>query len=79
MFPILQIGPLAIQTPGLFLLISIWIGLSLAGKRAHLHNLQPELLDNLVLAALAGFIVGGRFFYVAENLSTFLASPFDIF
>lgn len=78
MFPILQLGPLAIQTPGLFLLLSVWIGLSLAGKRAHWHSLDSEKLDNLVLAALAGFVLGGRFFYAAANWSAFASSPLDI-
>ena len=78
MFPILQLGPLAIQTPGLFLLLSVWIGLSLAGKRAHWHSLDSEKLDNLVLAALAGFVLGGRFFYAAAHWSAFASSPLDI-
>lgn len=78
MFPILQLGPLAIQTPGLLLLLAVWIGLSLADKRAHWHNLDSEKLDNLVLAALAGFVLGGRFFYVAANWSAFASSPLDI-
>lgn len=79
MFPTLQLGPLAIQTPGLCLLVAVWIGLSLAGKRAHLHNVSSEMLDNLVLVSLAGFILGGRFFYVIENLSLFLKLPLNIF
>lgn len=78
MFPTLQLGPLAIQTPGLFLLISVWLGLTLAGKRASWHNLNSDTLDNLVLASLAGFIVGGRLVYVGMNLSAFLAAPLDI-
>ncbi|MEW5939006.1 MAG: prolipoprotein diacylglyceryl transferase family protein [Chloroflexota bacterium] len=79
MFPILQLGPLAIQTPGLLLLVSIWIGLTLAEKRAPWHNLHAETLDNLVLAALAGFVAGGRLVYAGLNFSSFLASPLDIF
>jgi prolipoprotein diacylglyceryltransferase len=78
MFPIIQLGPLAIQTPGLFLLISIWIGLSLAGKRSQEHGIHSEVLDNLVLTSLAGFVIGGRLVYVLGNISTFMASPFDL-
>lgn len=78
MFPLLQLGPLAIQTPGLFLLVSVWVGLSLAGKRSAQHGIYAEALDNLVLASLAGFIIGGRLLYVAGNFSIFLASPLDI-
>ena len=78
MFPILQLGPLAIQTPGLLLLASIWIGLSLAEKRSAASGIAPEILDNLVLTSLAGFIIGGRLFFVAANMSVFFASPLDI-
>lgn len=79
MFPTLQLGPLAIQTPGLCLLVAVWVGLSLADKRAHLHGVSADMLDNLVLASLGGFILGGRLFYVIENLSLFLNSPLNIF
>jgi prolipoprotein diacylglyceryltransferase len=79
MFPTLQIGPLALQTPGLFLLISIWVGLTLAGKRATWHGIESEMLDNLVMTALAGFVIGGRIAYVGLHLSAFVASPLDIF
>ena len=79
MFPILHLGPLAIQTPGLFLILSVWLGLTLTEKLAHAHGVQPDVLDNLVMAALAGFVIGGRVIYVGAHLTTFLASPLDIF
>lgn len=78
MFPTLQLGPLAIQTPGLCLLIAAWVGLSLADKRAHLCNISSDTLDNLVLVSLGGFILGGRLFFVMENLTLFLRSPLNI-
>ena len=78
MLPILNIGPLAVQTPGLLLLIAVWVGLSLAGKRSHHSGIASETLDSLVLASLTGFVLGGRLFYVVGNLNTFLASPLDI-
>ena len=34
MFPVLQIGPLALQTPGLLILIGIWVGLSVMERFA---------------------------------------------
>jgi prolipoprotein diacylglyceryltransferase len=78
MFPILQIGPLAVQTPGLLVLISIWLGLSLAGKHARDYSLPSETLNNLVLTMLVAFLLGGRASYVVANLSAFLTSPLDM-
>ena len=78
MFPFIQLGPLALPAPEVILLISIWVGLSLAGKRAQLHGLESEKLDTLVLSGLGGFVIGGRFFYVAANFSAFAESPLDI-
>jgi len=78
MFPILNIGPAAIQTAGLILIASVWVGISLAEKRAHLHGLRGETLDNILLPALIGFIVGGRLAYVLANLPLFRATPIDI-
>ncbi len=79
MLPILQLGPLAIQTPGLILLLGIWIGLTVAGRRAASHGLTSESLDNLVLTALLAFVIGGRLAFVAVNFTTFQSSPLDAF
>jgi hypothetical protein len=48
MFPILQIGPLAIQVPGLIILAGLWLGLSLAERRAKKRESNPSVLYNLV-------------------------------
>jgi len=79
MFPTIHIGPLVLQSPGLFLLLGVWVGLSLAGKRAHWHNMESNALDNLIMAMLIGFILGGRLIFIAANISTFSNSPLDIF
>lgn len=79
MFPFIQLGPLALPAPEVILLASIWIGLSLAGKRAAWHAVESDKLDYLVLTALGGLVVGGRLFYVAANFSVFAESPLDIF
>lgn len=79
MFPILHIGPLAVQTPGLFLLLGIWVGLTLAGKRAAALGLKSDSLDNLAMAALAAFVIGGRLIFVLTNLALFRDKPLDVF
>lgn len=79
MFPVLQIGPLVVQAPGLFLLLGVWVGLNLAGKRAQASALQSSALDNLIMFMLSGFLIGGRLVFIAANFSTFQNSPLDIF
>lgn len=79
MFPILHIGPLAVQAAGLFVLASIYIGMILTEKRAARSGLKSASLDNLILLALFGFLAGGRIFFALTHLDSFRASPLDIF
>jgi phosphatidylglycerol---prolipoprotein diacylglyceryl transferase len=79
MFPVIQIGPLAVQAAGLFVLASIWIGMTLTEKRAAHSGLNSASLDNLILFALLGFLTGGRLSFTLQNWDSFRASPLDIF
>lgn len=78
MFPILQIGPLAVQVPGLILLGSIWLGLLLAEKNAKHHNIDSANLYNLILIALTSGIVGARITYVLRYSGVFAENPFSL-
>ncbi len=78
MFPILQIGPVALQAPGLILLISLWIGITLAEKSAKLHGLSAENLSNLILIALLSGIIGARLIYAADYPSAFAENPLNL-
>lgn len=75
MFPILQLGPLAIQVPGLVLLAGIWFGLSLAERYARKHRIDPEALYNLIFTALVAGVVSARLVYAARFPAAFAASP----
>jgi phosphatidylglycerol:prolipoprotein diacylglycerol transferase len=79
MFPVIQIGPLAIQSAGLFLLASLWIGITLTEKRAIHSGLKSASLDNLILFALFGFLAGGRLSFALQHWDSFRSSPLDIF
>jgi phosphatidylglycerol:prolipoprotein diacylglycerol transferase len=79
MLPILQIGPLALQTPGLILLIGIWAGLWLAERQSPRHGVEPSHLYNLVLVAMLSGLVGGRVLYMLFYPSAFAASPRSVF
>lgn len=77
MFPVIQLGPLAVQTPGLILLSSIWIGMLLAEKHATHNRLKPPSISNLILFSLISFLVGGRLTYATLHWDSFHNSPLD--
>jgi phosphatidylglycerol:prolipoprotein diacylglycerol transferase len=78
MLPILQIGPLAIQTPGLILLFGLWIGLYLSEKFAVKKDMDPGILYHLVFWGLISALIGARLGYIAEYPQAFFASPLSI-
>ena len=67
MLPTLQIGPLAIQTPGLILLIGIWFALDLADRQAPLFEQNGNRIFTLLIFILAGGLVGARLVFAAEK------------
>jgi phosphatidylglycerol---prolipoprotein diacylglyceryl transferase len=79
MFPTLQLGPLALQTPGLILLAGLWLGLWLANKSKVDPELPPAALDNATLLAILAGLLGARLTFVLANLQAFLADPWSIF
>ena len=79
MFPIIQIGPMALQAPGLILLIGLWIGLILSEKLAVRFNTQPNQIYNLVFTALIAGLIGARLSYILQNIEAFLESPISVF
>lgn len=79
MFPILQLGPLAIQIPGLLLLLGVWVGLWLAEKEAIRLNLSADAIYNLAFTGLVAGVVGARVVYVLRYLSTYAADPLGVF
>ena len=78
MFPILQIGPLAIQLPGLVLLVGLWIGTMLAESETTRFELDPGQISNMIFIALAAGIVGARLGYAFKYLDLYLNEPVNL-
>ena len=72
MYPILQIGPLAIQLPGLLLLVGLWIGTQIAERETARYKLDPGLISNMIFIALAAGIVGARLGYALKYIDLYL-------
>jgi phosphatidylglycerol:prolipoprotein diacylglycerol transferase len=78
-FPVLQLGPLAIQTAGLFLLLGLWIGLSLSDKYCREFSIQPQALDQFFMLDLLAGVIGARLVYVIRYPQAFISSPLSLF
>lgn len=78
MLPVLNIGPLAIQTGGLILLLGVWIGLLSSEKTAPKVGVDSDRLYHLALVGLLAGIVGARLTYVARHPDAFAGNLFAI-
>jgi phosphatidylglycerol:prolipoprotein diacylglycerol transferase len=78
MFPILQIGPLAIQLPGLLLLLGVWLGTLMSERVARQNQISASAVSNMIFYALIGGILGARLGYVLRFLELYLQSPLGI-
>ena len=78
MFPILQVGPLAVQTPGLVLLLGLWLGLTLSERFAARRDVDPDLVSNFFLVVLVASVVGARLGYAAMYPAIFGANPLNL-
>lgn len=78
MFPIINIGPLAIQAPGLILLAGIWLGLLLSEKYIERYNIPSKIFNNLVFLYLISGLLGARLFYVIQYFDIFFKNPLSI-
>jgi phosphatidylglycerol---prolipoprotein diacylglyceryl transferase len=78
MLPVLQIGPLALQTPGLVLLLGLWLGLMASERFAIRVNFDSNRLYNLVFTGLIGGILGGRVLFALSYPEAFSDSPISL-
>ncbi|HBY07203.1 MAG TPA: hypothetical protein DEH22_05240 [Chloroflexi bacterium] len=79
MFPVIQIGPLSLQAPGLILILGVWVGLVIAERSAPRFRANPNHIYNLVFVILVAGLLGARLSFVLQNLEAFLQSPLNVF
>ena len=75
MFPILQIGPLAIRLPGLLLIVGLWLALVLVEREASRREIQGSLLTNLIFYALLAGLIGARLGHALHHLNAYVQNP----
>jgi len=79
MFPVLQIAGLAIQTPGLILLIGVLLGLNLAERFAPRRGVDPSSIYNLVSIALIAGVIGARLSFAGQHWGAFSGNLLSLF
>lgn len=78
MFPILQVGPLAVQLPGLFLLIGVWVGSAIVEREAPKRGLSGATLSSLVFYGLVAGLLGARLGYALRYSTVYAEDPLGL-
>ncbi len=78
MLPILQVGPLALPTYPLGLLLAFWIALEVAGRLVQRRGLDGDHLYNAGLLGGLALIVAGRLAHVVAFWSAYRLQPAEI-
>lgn len=79
MIPIMQIGPLAVQFPGLLLLGGVWAAILVVERAAKRTDIDPDFLTNMVFVSLVVGILGARLGYALRFLDLYLTQPGALF
>ena len=79
MFPIINIGPAAIQSAGIILLLTFWLGISLTAKFARSIQANAEVIENSLMLGLLTGIFGARIGFFLQNPGVFTENPLSLF
>lgn len=75
MFPIFNVGPLAIQAPGIIILIGIYLSFLAIDKYSRKFGLLPETLSNILFWTLISAVIFARLAYALQYPAIFLKNP----
>ena len=75
MMPTILIGPIALPTYPLFLLIAYWVGLWLAAVQAEKMGIDGDHVYNAGLYGLIAGIIGARLWFVLEHWENYIPDP----
>ncbi len=79
MLPVLELGPLAIQTYPLALVLAGWIALAVGARAARWLGLDGDHIYNAGLYGLIAGVVAGRFAHVLAFWPAYRSQPLEIF
>ena len=76
--PVIHIGPVVVQLPGLTLLFGFWASLWLAAREAKRLGLNEDNVYTPGFYAAVAGVVGARLWYVAAHWEAFAGDPLSI-
>ncbi len=79
MFPIINIGPIALQAAGFILLLSLIIGMWLTRKFSEKLGTNGDIIENSLLIGLIAGILAARIGFLLQNPSIFIENPLSLF
>jgi len=79
MFPIINIGPLAIATSPLLLFLGLFLGIFLLSSYAKKLSISTSSLENLILISMFGGMIGARIGFVIRYWQSFTANILTAF
>lgn len=75
MYPVIHIGPAALQSSALAFLLALWLGAWFFERECERRGVSGEEAWNLMGIAVAVTVIAGRLAYAADNWSLFAADP----
>jgi len=78
MLPVLQLGPLVLQTPFLILIAGVWLGMTASERYARRRAYDTNRLSDLVLVGLVAGLLGARLSFVAGHPAAFTGNLLSI-
>jgi prolipoprotein diacylglyceryl transferase len=79
MYPIILIGPAALPTYPLLVLVALWAGMWLAARRAQQLGLDGDHVYNAGLYGFLAGIIGARLYFVLSHWENYAADLTQIF
>lgn len=79
MYPIILVGPVALPTYPLLMLVALWAGMWLAARRAEQLGLDGDHVYNAGLYGFLAGIVGARLYFVLSHWENYAADLTQIF
>jgi len=76
--PVIHIGPVAVQLPGLIVLLGFWAALWVAAHGAKPFGLRDDDVYNPAFYAAIAGILGARMWYVITHWTAFAGDPLGI-
>ncbi len=78
MLPFIQLGPLAINTPGLLLLIGFWLAIWLVEREGDRLGLRGTALSGALMVGLVAGLIAARISFAAGAPAAYIEEPWAL-